>query len=218
MAFIAWGLAACIRRKFALAVLITAVAAANRETAIAIPLCSALLALEDVVVRRRALAWAGLMIAAYAAVRASIVVAVPGLPEETVRLFVDGRLRLLNNFDWLASWPGALQWMVGFAFTPLGWLAFWRWIPSDLRRLHLVVLGLFLGLMWAANVYEPRAFGAVYVLSWPPIFVGMARWLTLPASNSATPKSSSDYWVDRLDRWGAALLVSGFAASVVLAI
>ena len=60
---------------------------------------------------------------------------------------------------------------------PLAWVLLWRRIGSDHRRLALVALAWFAGLMLVANIYEPRVYGELLVLLYVPAAAAACRWL-----------------------------------------
>jgi hypothetical protein len=61
------------------------------------------------------------------------------------------------------------------------------------------------GLLVVANAYEPRAFGAVIVLAYVPVAVGVWRWAT---EQDASVSPSPSPWVAAFDRYGGAAVVA----------
>jgi hypothetical protein len=161
------------------ALVLTAVGALNRETAILVPVVYALLRWSDDD-RRRTLAWSGLMVVAFFVVRETIAVALPDNPGAPIRWMVEGQYRIVSNLQWLSDVRHGLGFLGGLALLPVGWLVLWRWIPVPLRRLLGVVAPAFVGLLFVANAYEPRAFGEVIVLSYVAVAVGAWRFVSPP--------------------------------------
>lgn len=172
LAFLAWGLALGLEERWRALYALVLVAAVNRETAIAIPLCLALV---------RPQAWRPLL--GVAAVVVAVRVAVPlSLPA------VDGGAL---SFAWRPENGGAIRWRVNLdeiqrspclvlaahGWLPLAWAALWRDIPADLRRWGAVVAAMSAGMMLVGNVGEARVFGESALLLLPPVVVGVARWV-----------------------------------------
>lgn len=214
MAFVAAGTWAVLRRRFALAWMVTAVAALNRESALLVPVCAVVLTLHDETARRRTVPWAGLMVATYALVRWGIDIALPDNPGPPLHFTVGGDYRLFHNLRWLAD-PVHVGTFVGsLAFVPLSWPAVSRHVPTELQRMHLPVVAATLGLTIVANVYEPRAFGEVIVLGWLCVAAGLGRWLS---ATREAPEARRPSWLVLVDRFGAlAMLVAwiGFALAL----
>jgi hypothetical protein len=182
MAFTAAGVALVLRARWRAAAVLTFFAALNRESAILLPFAALALQIpinspvpEDS--PRRVLPRVLALLAAFAAARLLVGLALHANPGEPLQLFVDRAPRLLLNLAWLED-PG--HWLLlpaYFGFIPLLWLAVAAWIPAGLRRLGWVALVYVGALLWVANVDEPRVYGEAMVLLWIPVAVGLARWL-----------------------------------------
>lgn len=205
-------LAAHDRPKWAL--LLTALGALNRETAIVVPAVFAVMRWADATNRRRTLAWCGLMVVAFVVVREGIAFALPNNPGESVRWVLDGKWRVLSNLGWLSDIRHAFGFLGGLALLPLLWALVWRHVPATLRRLHVLVLALLGGLLLVANAYEPRAFGAVIILSYLAAAVGTWHYAT---GTPAPVPTADDRWTHIFDRFAALAVLLTWGA-VVLAL
>jgi hypothetical protein len=207
MAFTAAGVALALAGRYPACVVLTAVAAVNRESAVLIPAIAVVLSLPEPERRRRALAWAGLMLAAFVGVRWGIAAALPDNPGAPLRLWVSGHLRVLHNLDWLLSLRHAVIFVASLGFLPLLWPALRRRIPADFDRLHLLVVATVAGLSFVANVYEPRAFGEVIVVAWIAVAVGLGNWL----GDVFPEQPLRPRWLVYVDRFGAGVTVVAWA-------
>ena len=207
MLAIALGIGFLLRGRYVAATVLTGIAALNRETAIAIPIVALALGLATAPGRRSSLAWAGIMVVVFAAVRQGIALALPENPGPALHFTVGGEYRVFTNLKWLRAPRHALQLLGSMAALPLLWPLLLRYIDRDLARLHLVALGLFAALLVVGNLYEPRAFGEVLVLLWVPLAVGFSAWLRgeAPGRPAPTPR-----WLEAVDRYGALAIVAGF--------
>ena len=110
--------------------------------------------------------------------RLAIFLALPDLGGEGADLWVKGKLRPLNNLEWLTALPDRpFVLLASVAWLPLAWLVLHRSIPAPLGRLGWVALATALGMAVVGNLYEPRVFGEAMVLSWIPLVVGAQRWV-----------------------------------------
>lgn len=209
MAFVAAGTLLALQRRFAIACVVTAIAALNRESALLVPACVAVLSLHETAVRRRALPWAGLMVVTYAVVRWGIAAALPDNRGPSLHIALEGRYRLFNNLEWLADPAHAIAFVGSLGFLPLLWVAVRRHVPSDLQRLGGPALAAVLGLAVVANVYEPRAFGEPIVLGWIAVATGLGRWLLEAPREAGAPRPG---WLVLFDRATAPALVFLFVA------
>lgn len=183
MAFTALGLGLISRSRWRLALAIAALAAFNRESAVLLPFCAVFLHSHREL--RRVAAWALAMSVAILASRKAISLALPNNAGDAIWLHVDGRLRLVNNLDWLATPNHWLLLPSYFAFLPLAWPCLWSDIPSPLRRLTWVMGGYFLCLLVTANIYEPRVFGEILILLFVPLAVSISLKLDFLTQSSA---------------------------------
>jgi hypothetical protein len=206
MAFVAAGVLLAQQRRFAMALIVTAIAAVNRESAVLIPASVVVLSLHDSSLRRRALPWAGLMSVAYVAVRWGIALALPNNRGPSLHTALEGRYRVFNNLEWLADPAHAVTFVGSLGFLPLLWLAVRRHVPADVQRLHVPALAAVLGLTVIANVYEPRAFGEAIVLAWLAVAVGLGRWLCAIDE----PEMPRPAWLVIFDRAAALMLAAGW--------
>ncbi|MDC0718460.1 hypothetical protein [Nannocystis bainbridge] len=182
MAFTAAGLALVASRRFAAATGLCFVAALNRESAALIPAAALALhvgfsrhVLRDI----RAVTGPVLaMTAAVVAARAAVMLALPDNLGAALHFAIGKNTpRWLHNLEWLAE-PVHWLWLpMYFALLPVAWALLWRWISADHRRLALVALAWFLGLMLVANIYEPRVYGELLVLLYVPVAAAACRWL-----------------------------------------
>jgi hypothetical protein len=205
------GLWAITSERFALATVIVAVGAANRETVIVLPVVAVLVHLDDAARRAKALAWAGLMIVAFVATRSMVAAMVPGARGAALQPWVEGELRLVHNLRWLAAPERALQWLGSVAFAPLLWIAARPRIPRALVRLEWIAIAGVFALFVVANVYEPRVYGELLALAWAGAWIGIWRWV-----QGAGPEPIWAGLPGRADRFGwlAVLLASALALAL----
>ena len=116
--------------------------------------------------------------AAVAAGRLAVAWALPDNPGPALHFFL-GRdtPRWQHNLEWLAD---PLHWLwlpTYFALLPVAWALLWRELEPAHRRLGLVALAYFAGLMLVANIYEPRVYGELLVLLYVPAAAALCRWL-----------------------------------------
>ncbi|MCY1057217.1 hypothetical protein [Nannocystis sp. SCPEA4] len=182
MAFTAAGLALVAARRFAAAAVLCFAAALNRESAVLIPAAALALhvgtsghVLRDI---RGMLRPILAMLAACAAARLAVALALPDNPGAALHFSLGKNTpRWLHNLEWLAD-PVHWLWLpMYFALLPLAWLLLWRQICGSHRRLGLVALAWFAGLMLVANIYEPRVYGEILVLLYVPAAAAACRWL-----------------------------------------
>lgn len=172
LAFTAFGVALAVEGRFGALAALTGVAALNRETAALIPAAAFALHLGRLpfwtLVKR--LIPAGL---ALLAARGAIFAALPNLEGEGADLWVKGKLRPLNNLEWLFALPDRpFVLLASVAWLPLAWALLHRSIPSPLGRLGWVALATATGMAVVGNLYEPRVFGEAMVLCWVPLLAG----------------------------------------------
>lgn len=207
IACIVWGVALARQRRHGSLVLLAAVGALNRESAILLPLLTAALWWSSEH-RKEALRSATLQLVAVVLVRMAIGMVRPIARGGTVDLTVAGMWRIDHNLQWLASPTNALAVLGAFSLLPVVWVLMRGWIPTQWRRLEWVFVPVMAGLMVVANVYEPRAWGEPLVLLYLGVAVGVARWA---GGESTQPKPPPG-----LDRWATAGLL--LAAAVALAV
>ena len=185
MAFIAGGVALLLRGRWRAAGALAFLAALNRESAVLVPLAALALHLGPVPpdmsfktlpIRQLGPRVLGLL-AAVAVARLGVSLALHDNPGAPVQLFVDGVPRLLVNLAWLEEPSHWLRLPAYFGFVPLAWALLHAWMPAPLRRLGWVALAYLGGLMWVANIDEPRVYGEALVLLYLPVAVALARWL-----------------------------------------
>lgn len=203
MLFTAWAVELSLRRRMGALVLLTVVAALNRETAALVPIIALAVGLGTSVDVRRLLAWCGLMLVAYVLVRQSIVVALPDNPGAPIRWVVEGRYRILSNLRWLYDPAIALRFVASLGLLPLLWLLLRRDVPLSLQRLHIPALGFGCALLFVANAYEPRAFGEVIILCWLPIAAG--TWRRMTAGERVERNRAP--WLRLTDRYAAVVII-----------
>src|SRR5690606_20725827 len=127
---------------------------------------------------RRLIAPTLAMLAACAAGRVAVAVALPDNPGKALHFAIGKNTpRWLHNLEWLAD-PVHWLWLpMYFALLPLAWALLWPQISGPHRRLGLVALAYFAALMPVANIYEPRVYGEILVLLYIPAAVAACRWL-----------------------------------------
>lgn len=206
------GLLLALERRLALGVLLTAVAAVNRESALLIPLVTAavLLGRERT---RRIVGVCAAMLAAYVVAKIAVALLLPDNPGKALHFAVDGRYRVFRNLWWLAAPDHLLRMLANLAFLPVLWPLLARLAPLELRRLLLVIWPSLLGLLVVANAYEPRAFGEIIALGWVVVAVGLGRWIAMgePAADAEVPR-----WLRRIERWTVPLSTLVFALFVLV--
>ncbi len=182
MAFIAAGVALLLRERWRAAALLTAVAALNRESAALLPLAAlALHVPTDMSLRtwpiRQLLTRMGPLLAGFVLARALVGLILRDNPGAPLSLFVDDTPRLLANLAWLEEPSHWLRLPAYLGFLPLAWPLLYTALPTPLRRLGWVALAYLGGLLWVANIDEPRVYGEVIVLLHLPVAVALTRWL-----------------------------------------
>jgi len=205
------GLWAIVSERFALATVVVAIGATNRETVIVLPIVAVLLHLDDDAKRARALAWAGLMLVAFVTARAVVAAIVPGARGAALQTWVEGELRVLHNLRWLAAPERALQWLGSIAFAPLLWLAGRPRIPRAIARLEWIAIAGVTALLVVANVYEPRVYGELLAFTWVGAWIGIWRW-----AEGGPREPVPTGWRGRADRFG--WLAVAFASVLALAL
>lgn len=182
MAFVAAGLALVAARRFAAAAALCFVAALNRESALLIPAAALALhmggsghVLKDI---RKTIGPALALLAACVAGRVAVALALPDNPGKALHFAIGKNApRWLHNLEWLAE-PVHWLWLpMYFALLPLAWALLWRHVAPPHRRLGLVALAWFAGLMLVANIYEPRVYGELVVILYLPAAAAACRWL-----------------------------------------
>lgn len=207
VACIAWGVAFAHGRRHGPLVVLAIVGAANRESAILLPLITLAL-LADSEHRREATRSASLQAAGVVLVRLAISVLVPAAKGNAVDLRVAGMWRIDHNLQWLADPMHALPILGAFSMLPVVWLVVRRDIPLALRRLEWVIIPAAAGLMVVANLYEPRAWGEPLTLLFFGVAVGVVRWVQ--GAEPVAPESSP------LARWGSLVLLSSALAAAMV--
>lgn len=211
IAVLALGWWALLHEHYRLALVLTAIGAANRETAVLLPAIALVLALDGGPDRGRILGWAQLMLAAAIAMRVGVAMLLPENPGPALHWTIGrGEYRVLSNLRWVAKarhWPWLLLYL---GVLPLAWPLVAPKIPAGLRRVARLGVVLWLASMLVANVYEPRAWGeAVYLMS-----VGTLVGLLSPKGNQGGGPSEL-LWLRRVDRWALPLALVGFVAFVL---
>ncbi|MCA9708304.1 MAG: hypothetical protein KDK70_20805 [Myxococcales bacterium] len=217
MALLVLGLGAIERDRLGTALVVTALAALNRESALVLPVAAVALAPAEAPVRRTLAGAAGLLAVALTA-RVAVTVALPDNPGPPLHFTVgDGGYRVLANLRWLASPLHALVTLPSLGAWPLLWPCLAGRVDARWRRLWLLAWLQTAGLLVVANIYEPRAFGEVLVLAYLPTAFGLARWLGLAPAipEPAIPEPASPRWLRALDRHGAWLVALGFVLFVL---
>lgn len=177
MAFVAGGLALVEARRIRLAALLCLVAALNRESAALIPAAALVLGWRAAG-PRVALRDTLTLLLACGAGRIAVALALPESHGPALHFYLGKDTpRWLHNLEWLGD-PLHLLWLpTYFALLPLLWLLLWPQISRPHRGLGLVALAYFVGLMFVANIYEPRVYGELMVLLYIPAAVALCRWL-----------------------------------------
>jgi hypothetical protein len=209
VAFTVWGLALAQSRRFIPLLVLSAMAATNRESALLLPAVAAVVHLGDPQRRAEALRWSVGLLLAVLAVRYGVAAIWVDNAGNALSLRVEGMPRILHNLRWLRDPTHVLLVLGAFSGLPLLWPLLARFIPDGLHRLHLVVVLSFGGLMIVANIYEPRAFGEPLVLAYIPVAVGLWRW------QQDKPAAPTDGWVQWVDRVGAVAIFVVWSALVV---
>ncbi len=206
IAFTAWGVAFAQARRHGPLVVLAAVAALNRESAILLPVVTLVLLLGTPH-RKEALRSASLQLVVVVLVRLLIALVMPIDEGGAVDLRVEGMWRIDHNLQWLAGPKHALKILGAFSLLPVLWVALRAHIPLALRRLELVIIPAMAGLMVVANIYEPRAWGEPLTLLYLGVAAGTARWMGA-AADDETPLP--------VDRWGAAALLGLVVVALVV--
>lgn len=202
------------RRHWLAALVLTALAAANRESTIFFPLVAAALLLRHWPLGRIALFCLALL-AAHLAMRGLIAWALPAAGGAALSFVLDGVPRVAGNLRWLASPVRLLELIAAMGFLPLFWLVLKRASPPALRGLGPVAWLFFLALMLVGNVYEPRIYGELLILLYIPAALGLKRWLD--GEGAAAPAGERNARLaDRWERWGSAASALVWAAGVAL--
>ncbi|MFY0537362.1 hypothetical protein [Nannocystis pusilla] len=110
--------------------------------------------------------------------RLAVALALPDNPGPALHFAIGKNTpRWLHNLEWLAE-PVHWLWLpMYFALLPLAWVLLFKQISADHRRLALIALAWFAGLMLVANIYEPRVYGELLVLLYVPVAAAACRWL-----------------------------------------
>ncbi len=208
IACMAWGVTLAHGRRHGPLLLLSALGAANRESAVLLPLITVALNLESQH-RKEAIRSASLQLIAVVLVRFGVSVLWPISRGGAANLRVEGMWRLDHNLQWLSDPAHALAILGAFSLMPVLWITLRAHIPAALRRLELVVVPVAAGLLVVANIYEPRAWGEPLTLLYVGVAAGLARWMFTEPRAAAPPS------LRVMDRWGG-LAVSLLAALAVL--
>lgn len=214
MAAIAWGAGLAARRQHVAALVLIAVAATNRETALIVPLVYVLLHAGNRDKRGATLGWAAAMVGVWVMVRMGILWVFADSPGRSVRLMLNRDYRVFSNLRWLAKPSNLLAFLGGLGLLPMAWALVSRWVPRELGRLHVLVLALLGGLLITANAYEPRAFGELLVLAYIAVAVGAWKWATHERAQPARPEPPR--WLGLFDRFGGVLVVALWILAMVV--
>ncbi len=209
IACIAWGVAWAHGRRHGPLLVLAGLGAANRESAVLLPLITVVLHLEPAH-RKEALRSASLQLIGVVLVRFGVAVLWPISRGGAADLRVEGMWRLDHNLQWLADPVHALAILGAFSFLPGLWIVLRAQMPVALRRLELVVVPVAAGLMVVANVYEPRAWGEPVTLLYLGVAVALCRWLQNEPPDPAPAAQRV------LDRWGGLVIVAVAALAVLL--
>ncbi len=178
MAFVAGGLALVAARRWGAAAALCLAAALNRESAALVPAAALALHVARPADLRKIAGPAALLVAAVALGRLAVAWALPDNPGAALHFFLGKDTpRWRHNLEWLAD---PLHWLwlpTYFALLPVAWALLWRELEPAHRRLGLVALAYFAGLMLVANIYEPRVYGELLVLLYVPAAAALCRWL-----------------------------------------
>lgn len=204
IACVAWGVALAHGRRHGPLVVLATLGAANRESAILLPLVTVLLHLRGPD-RWEAVRSAMLQVAGVVLMRLAIGALHPVSKGSSVDLRVEGMWRLDHNVQWLSDPRHSLAILGASCMLPVLWVAVRPWIPAALRRLELLVIAVMAGLFVVANVYEPRAWGEPVTVLFLGTAVGVAGW-----SRGASPQTG----LGLVERWAA----PAFGAALGLAL
>ena len=198
IACMAWGVALASARKHGPLVVLAVVGAANRESAILLP-CLTLAMLWFTEHRAEAVRSASLQSVGVVLVRLAVGILHPVGKGGAVDLRVAGMWRIDHNLQWLSDPMHALVILGAFSGLPMLWVLLRGSMPRSLRRLELVIVPVFAGLLVVANIYEPRAFGEPLTLLYLGVAVGALRWM-----QQRDPEPP----VGVLERWGALAMLT----------
>ena len=206
IACIAWGVALAHERRHGALVILATLGAANRESAILLPLVTVAL-LVGTEHRREALRSASLQLVGVVMTRLAIGVLRPTTEGAALDLRVEGMWRIDHNLQWLSEPRQALVILGAFSLLPALWWVVRPWMPIPLRRLELVILPVMAGLMVVANVYEPRAWGEPLVLLFLGVAVGATRGSIEDFAQPEPPLA--------LDRWATPAVIGALALALL---
>lgn len=207
---------ALLSRKTAWALGLMFLAALNRESALFLVGIYLAMRVGRDSPRSVLLTAAGLLSAFYSA-RGLIGLLLPDNPGAALHWMHDHRPRVVGNLGWLMGPSNAAMVLAYVGFLPLGYWLLGDRIPALFRRVHLVLLAMFLSLLLVGNIYEPRIFGELLVLGYVPLAAAACAWLFDEGTTYAPVR---DEWLVRplqlADRFGPVLLVGGWAGLVWL--
>ncbi len=161
MAFGVWGLSYVLAHNWRAFLGVTIFATLNRETSELLLLAAGLISISHHRLRRD---WPWLLagLASYLAVRLAVINLVPAPPGQgLMQWWVDDKLRIVNNLDFLTSGANSLRVLGYFGGLPLLWAFFVPKMSTKARAWSLAALLHGIALCFVGNVYEPRIFGEV---------------------------------------------------------
>ncbi len=181
IACISWGVAWAMQRRWLPLLALVIVGAANRESAVLVPLLT-MLVHWGTPTRSEAMRWASLQLVGVVLVRFAISVLWSGNLGVGLHLHVNGMLRAEHNLRWLADVGHAASILGAFSGLPVLWCVVRRHMPEPLQRMGALAGVTMIGLFVVANVYEPRAWGEPLVLLYLGVAVASVRWALDDAS------------------------------------
>ena len=180
MAFIAWALHFLLQGAWGRALVLTLFAAANRESALLIPLLFGALYVDRLPLPKLVGIGLGLA-AAYLAVAGLVSLTLAdNLPYYSASPFASfhkhGQWRIFINLDWLtANWRNGWVLLASMGGLPLAFLVLVRQIPPPLRRFALIAFFYFAQLVFIGNLDEARIYGEIAVILYVPVALGCRR-------------------------------------------
>lgn len=200
MALLVVGVGLVQRERWRWLMIVAAVAALNRESALLLPLVVLGCAARDERGWRPLVALAAGVLAVVLAVRLTVAVAWPDNPGDAVHLRVEGQYRLLHNLDWLRRPANFASTVVSLGLWPLLWPLLARYVEPGVRRLWTIAWLYTGALLVVANIYEPRAFGEPLALAFVPTVIGVVAWMRGegPGAQAGPPVPQ---WLRVLDRY-----------------
>ena len=200
-------LGALLRGHWNAALLITAFAALNRETALFFPLIALLLWAHDLTPRR--LGYLAGIAAVAVGVRLGITMLFVDHPSPSLHFYIDQDLpRVINNLAWATSGTNVLVLLGSLSLLPLLWLLVRDAIPAPLARLRFAAVMLFAGLSYVGNWNEPRIFGELLVLLFIPVTVALLQVISGQAQEpfADTGQPSNHRVLSLVDKHGIAII------------